>query len=455
MSKLLAEATRNFATLRAFARTRWFNRFPDREALTRFQARAITDHLADITGTIPFYASYQSKDLSCFPVMSKQSILENFHLLNQFQIPLAEAQSLALQGENTRNFTKTLPNGVSAGLSSGTSGQRGTFLVSPDEQYRWAGTILAKALSSPMVSRLINPVAPPLRVMLLLRANSNLYSATTSRRLKFHYGDLTLPLDDLFGKLNEVNPDVLVAPPSVLRHLAGHAIDGRVRISPEQVISAAEVLEPDDRTAIMSAWGVRADELYQCTEGFLGCTCEAGRIHLNEDLVHFEPDWLDDEKTRFIPVITDFTRKTQAFVRYRLDDILAIDRSTCPCGRVTQVVKSIEGRQDDVLWLRGVIDKKLNPIFPDLVRRTFMLAIGDIGDYRVRQSGKEWRVALESKYSPPDLLVLLNQHISRLALDAGCQPPEISLAPWGETSLLEKRRRIQCFSKPGTEAVTP
>ena len=35
---------------------------------------------------------------------------------------------------------------ISVGLSSGTSGHRGMFITTPEEQGTWAGTILAKML---------------------------------------------------------------------------------------------------------------------------------------------------------------------------------------------------------------------------------------------------------------------------------------------------------------------
>ena len=56
-----------------------------------------------------------------------------------------EAFRVALQAETTRDFAPQL-EGITVGLSSGTSGNRGLFLVGPQEQAKWAGTILAKAL---------------------------------------------------------------------------------------------------------------------------------------------------------------------------------------------------------------------------------------------------------------------------------------------------------------------
>ena len=80
-----------------------------------------------------------------------------------------------------------------------------------------------------------------------------------------------------------------------------------------------------------------------------GTGCAAGRIHLNEEFLHIEPQWLDAR--RFVPVVTDFSRTSQAVVRYRLDDVLVGAEGDCPCGRPTRSVAAIEGRCDEVLWL--------------------------------------------------------------------------------------------------------
>ena len=50
-------------------------------------------------------------------------------------------------------------------------------------------------------------------------------------------------------------------------------------------------------------------------------------------------------------LITDFTRRTQPVIRYRLDDVLVAATEPCPCGQPTRVLEAIEGRRDDQLLL--------------------------------------------------------------------------------------------------------
>ena len=65
------------------------------------------------------------------------------------------------------------------------------FLVSPQEQAKWAGTILAKLLP--------NGLFHPERIAFFLRANNNLYNAVRSRTISFEFFDLFPHLNNLFS----------------------------------------------------------------------------------------------------------------------------------------------------------------------------------------------------------------------------------------------------------------
>ncbi len=92
----------------------------------------------------------------------------------------------------------------------------------------------------------------------------------------------------------------------------------------------AEVLDPLDRQRIEAAFAVRVEQIYQATEGFLGATCEHGVIHLNEEFLIVEREWVDEARTRFVPVITDLYRSSQPIIRYRLNDVLVPRRGRLP-----------------------------------------------------------------------------------------------------------------------------
>jgi putative adenylate-forming enzyme len=443
--------------LAQFVRGRWGYRFASRDCLLRWQARQLSHFMRRILPQFPFYKTYlpgrDTIELAALPVLDKSQVREHFTELNRYGIDRSTALAEGLAAERSRDFTPTLPHGVSVGLSSGTSGERGVFLVSRQESSRWAGAVLAKLLSRKSLRQLLNPLAPALRVAFLLRANSNLYARLHSRRLQFNYLDLLAGIDGLVSRLNQLQPHVLIAPASVLGVLALRQDNG-LDIRPQQVVSVAETLEPDDAGHVSRAWHVPLQEAYQCTEGFLAASCERGRLHLNEELVHIEPQWLDAGQQRFMPIITDFSRRTQAFVRYRLDDVLRVDaEQDCPCGRHTRTIAAIEGRHDDVLWLPDLRNDALTALFPDSLRRAMLLAQDCFSDYCLEQHALTWLVRIQPGpgMDTGQAEARIECELAGLCRQLRLRPPAFRFAPWQpaeQDSLARKRRRIHCRQKP-------
>ena len=352
-------------------------RFADRAQLDAYQEKKLTVFMATLCARSAYFAPFRALPLAQWPTMNKALMLEHFDAMNTAGIELAPAMEAAMAAERSRDFTPAVGD-ITVGLSSGTSSQRAVFTVSPREKAQWAGVMLAKALPDGLFSGE--------KVALFLRANSNLYTAVRSPWLTFAFYDLFQPFDTLCAELVLYKPSVIVAPAQVLRQLALGVIEGRLALSPKKVISVAEVLEAQDRVLIVQAFGA-VHEIYQATEGFLASSCEHGVLHLNEEYVHVEPQWLDEQQRRFVPVITDFTRITQPIVRYRLDDILLARATPCPCGRVTRAIDGIEGRCDDMLVLPATDGKNIS-VFADVLTRAFAQALPADGDYRLVQQGE-------------------------------------------------------------------
>ncbi len=103
-------------------------------------------------------------------------------------------------------------------------------------------------------------------------------------------------------------------------------------VAATKVISIAEVLDPLDEAILENQFQQKIYQLYQCTEGFLAATCSHGTLHLNEDIVLIEKEYIDKKEGRFMPIITDFRRVSQPIIRYRLNDILIEKKEPCSCG---------------------------------------------------------------------------------------------------------------------------
>ncbi|WGY02797.1 hypothetical protein QI633_03340 [Nocardioides sp. QY071] len=411
------------AVAAAFARERWL--LPRRYDAAR--ARALERFLRVELPKARFYAPLAGRPLSSLPVVDKRTVLADFAAFNRHGITLDHALALAEAAERSRSFTDRLPGGVTVGLSSGTSGTRGVFLVSEAESRLWAGILMGQ-LMSPRSLRVLT--RRPLRVALFLRANSNLYETLESRRVSFSWHDLTMPVAAHLPSLP--GTDVLVAPASVLRQIATTKPAG---LRPLQVVSVAETLEPDDEAVIREAFGRPVEQIYQATEGLLAVSCPAGRLHLNEAHVHVEPEWIDHQ--RFHPVVTDFTRTTQYVVRHRLDDVLLAAPGPCPCGRPGRSIHAVLGRADDVLTLGDV------PVYPDVLRHAVALA-GELGDYRIEQHGAEWRLATTTGSSGTTERVATE--VGRLARRLGATAPAVVPMAWPAEAPDAKRRRIRKVS---------
>lgn len=348
-------------------------KFQSRLDVEEYQQKMLKKHLKFVTRKSDFYSEYTDKKLDEFPIINKKIMMDNFNKLNTVGIDKEEALEFAIKAEKERSFKPKIGR-ITIGLSSGTSNTRGVFILSDDEISKWAGFILSRFLS--------NGLLKAHKIAFFMRANSNLYESVNSGKIEFEFFDIYKPMNDNIKKLNELKPDIIVGQPSVLKEICDSVEKNAIQIKPEKIISIAEVLESSDEQIIKKIFKVNhIDQVYQCTEGCLATTCRFGKIHLNEDIVHIEKEYLDDE--RFIPIITDFSRTSQPIIRYRLNDILVEDKKMCECGSFFTVIKKIEGREDDVFKFKG-INNEVVKIFPDFIRRCIMFS-GDIDSYRVVQ----------------------------------------------------------------------
>ncbi len=428
----------------AFLRARYGLRFKRRASLEHWQRRRLDAFLATTLKQAAFYRQLQVSDLSSLPIVDKQTMLARFSSFNTRGIELEDALAAARAAETSQPPPAGFDSALTAGLSSGTQGRPGVFLASAGERATWAGILLARTLD-PDLMRCLATRAAPLRVALFLRANSALYTTLTSRRIDFRFFDLQSGAHAHTSALAKFDPDVLVAPASVLAWLAGESIDGRLPLAPRKIVSVAEVLEPDDERRIGAAFRRPVHQLYQCMEGFLAYTCEHGSLHLNEEFVHIEPEWLDEARTRFVPIVTDFTRRTQMIVRYRLGDILRVRSEPCRCGRVTRALAAIDGRLDDVLWLPSCATGRLMPLFPDAVRHAVARHGDGVVDYTLAQHGATLHLAVQGQDAA---FASVRGAIDELIARQGMTRPAWLRVPLEARANAAKRRRIVCATRP-------
>ncbi len=417
-----------------YLKTKYFNEFNNRKKLVSYQKKKLLTFSNFIFKKSIYYSKLKNENILNLPIIRKKEFMENFDLINIKNIKKKKALEIALNAEKSRNF-KSQINDVSIGLSSGTSGNKGIFLVSNEEKDIWAGYILAKAR--------IN-IFKKNKIAFFLRANNNLYESVTNNNIKFKFYDLLQNFDTHINSLNKYKPNILIAPSSVLVLLAKAKLEQRLNINIEIIYSIAEVLEPQDKNFISNVFNISIGEVYQCTEGFLGITCKFGTIHINEDILIMQKNYINKEQKKFKPIITDFTRKTQPVIRYELDDILTEKKEKCKCGSALLAIESIEGRADDIIYLKNNVNK-LVPVFPDYFRRIIITTSDLIEDYYVEQiKENELKIFLEIKKNKIQIQNNVLNNINDFLLNQGINLPKIVfIKKIPELNKGEKKRRVR------------
>lgn len=416
------------AFLTAYARARRFTRLKCRQDIEAIAERGLEDLLQFAAHRSPFYRRYGGMPLHAWPIMSKATWMGEFDRINTVGARLGDLLALALRAEESRDFSPSW-RGHTVGLSSGTSGHRGLFLVSPRERVHWAAALAARMLPDGLLSRE--------RVAFIFRAGSTLYESSAKLGVQFRFFDQAQPWQQLLSQVCQFQPTIMVAQPQVLRVLAAAAKSPK----PRRVISVAEVLDELDQGQLERRFDAPVEQIYQATEGFLGTSCEAGKIHLNEPYLIIEREWLDAGRSRFVPVITDLWRRTQPVIRYRLNDVLRTS-APCRCGRAALAIEAIDGRADDLLWLRGTRGEPV-PVFSDLLTRVVIQTVAVLQEYEIVEVDRGcWRVGLSPL--PPDAVQgKLLAGLTSLAVSLGAQPPAVRLDSTITPPAGAKRRRVR------------
>ncbi|MBB4841260.1 putative adenylate-forming enzyme [Sphingomonas kyeonggiensis] len=407
----------------AFVRTRRLTRrLTTPDDVRRWQAARLAGWMKAAVPRVDAFAGEPVRRLEELPVMDKAILTADFAAYNRPRITAEEVRAALDAGADR-------VRGHPIGQSTGTSGNRGYYVISEAERFVWLGTILAKALPDVLWRRH--------RVALALPGFSTLYrSAERGRRISLRFFDLALGVDAWADQLGAFAPDTIVAPPKVLRRLAESG-----RLTARNLFSGAEVLDPLDRAVIEAATGARVREIYMATEGLFGVACPHGTLHLAEDAVRFE--WQPSGDSGLVtPLVTDFTRRTQIMARYRMNDLLVLSDERCACGSPLQAVARIEGRQDDVFELQDA-GGQWRMITPDVLRNAVVDADRAITDFRIVQTAADRiSVALDPALSP-ESDARVSASLAGLFDRAGVVRPEITVTRGLTVDFDRKLRRVR------------
>ena len=342
---------------RLATRDRW-----SRDELLGFDARRLAELRRWAVSRSPFYAELhrglEDAPLENLPTITKATLMERFDdVVTDRDVSLPDVERYLDNATATDQFRGR----YRVAATGGTTGRRGIFLADPHE---WA-TVLASYSRAYAWAGVSPSLTKRVRMAVVSSRNpthqSSIVGATVASpfvpTLRLDAAD---PTPELVAALNEFAPVALVGYASVLRVLAGEQAAGRLRIAPDAIFSASEVLTIESRGLIRSAFGIAPTNVYAATEtAGIASECRSGHLHRYEDLVIAE---IVDEDNRSVPagesgaklLVTVLFSRTQPLIRYELSDRVAAARGPQPSDLPFATLAGIEGREEEVLEVGGI-----------------------------------------------------------------------------------------------------
>lgn len=273
-----------------------------------------------------------------FPVLDKATVLANYDAIaTDPAVTWARVSAFAAQGGDD----ETLMDGRYQVIhTSGTSGQTGYFVFSPDD---WARG-LAPALR-------INPFRGRRRRLafygIVNDHGAGAGMAMTSNRglvrlaYKARGFDILKPVDETMAEIDAFQPDIIVGYPTALSALADAQREGRIDIKPTFLQCSGEVVFPHHRQSIEKAFGQPLINVYSTSEHLI-----LGMSRGTEDMILFEENFVF-EPSGDHTFITNLCNYTLPLIRYRMNDRLVPGEhpagDTLPYRRVKEIVGRSEG----------------------------------------------------------------------------------------------------------------
>ena len=344
-----------------------------REQIRNHQDRELARLRRFVSAHSPFYQRFHNgladRPLHELPILTKQELMRSWDdIVTDRSLHLQDIQRFLerVQGlEPYRNTHYAFATGGTTGVKGVTAYSKKEFLLwfaLTSRTTRWAGmrfSLVERPRLSTVQSLLPWHVA----------GAASFLSVPLVKTLPL---DTTEPLQQLVGKLNEFQPHVLGGFAGNVHLLAQEQAAGRLRIAPRTVLSTAETLKKEARAEIERAWGIKPFEAYGATETAQAASeCGEHRgLHIYEDVVILE---VVDENNAPVPpgtfgekvLATVLWNYTLPLIRYEISDHLKLSAEACPCGRTFQLIKEIEGREEQVIFLEGRSGQEVR-VEPDL-----------------------------------------------------------------------------------------
>lgn len=283
------------------------------------------------------YSNYDIQNVWTLPTVNKKIMMDNLTDYNTAGLKKEELVNFLDKIEQEKNYNERF-HGFNVAMSSGTSGSKGVVITSPSEE---------KYLQAAFFTRFSFPRILRIKWAFLLRVTTPAFQVSKFGQRLTHIS-LLHPLEEIRNKLQKFQPNILSAPPSMLKLLAKEVKEKRLSIKPKRLVSYAEVLEPNIMEEIEGVFKTPIHQIYQGSEGSIALTCKHGSLHINEDLIFVQTFDSKGNPTQpgepsYQMIVTDLHKKSQPIIRFELNDIITLSPNKCKCGSSFRVIEQIMG----------------------------------------------------------------------------------------------------------------
>ncbi len=209
--------------------------------------------------------------------------------------------------------------------------------------------------------------------------------------------------------LKDFRPSVLCSTPSYALNLAetGEKMGVDMAALPlRRGLFGAEPWSNQMRGELDRRLGLKSIDVYGLSEIMgpgVGCECDATRDGLHGWEDHFLFEIIDPETLQPLAmgetgelVITTLTKEAMPMIRYRTRDITRLTDEPCACGRTHLRIMRVDGRDDDMMIIRGV------NVYPSQVEAVLVGIKGLSPHYQIRlfKDGVLDAMAIEAEVLP-------------------------------------------------------
>jgi len=177
-----------------------------------------------------------------------------------------------------------------------------------------------------------------------------------SLELQRLYASPSLPFSELLTRLNHFQPTVVRGIGSHLGAFYRWVHDSGTSLhKPLAITYGADAMLPSDRHLIETSMDIPVLSTYQSVEALrIGFECEHRTgFHISTDQVAFrvvDPNGQDVAPgQRGELILTNLVNRATVVLNYQLGDYVTLGDGPCPCGRSLPLIRSVDGRLDDLI----------------------------------------------------------------------------------------------------------